>query len=48
MTIKTLTVRLDEELHQRFKIYAVNAKKDMQEILREHIKELVEHDENAE
>jgi len=42
ITVKTLTVRLDDELHRLFKIHAVNSGKDMQEILREHIKSLVE------
>lgn len=40
--IKTLTVRLDDELHRKFKIYSVNQGKDMQGILIEYIKKLVE------
>jgi hypothetical protein len=40
--IKTLTVRLDDELHRKFKIYSVNSGKDMQAILIEYIKGLVE------
>ena len=40
--IKTLTIRLDDELHKRFKIYAVDKGKDMQAILIEHIKKLLE------
>jgi len=42
--IKTLTVRLDDELHRLFKIHAINEGKDMQEILLEHIKSLVENE----
>lgn len=40
--IKTLTVRLDDELHKEFKIYSVNNGKDMQSILIEYIEKLVE------
>ena len=36
-----MTVRLDDELHQKFKIYSVKNNKDMQAILVEYIKELV-------
>jgi plasmid stability protein len=43
-TIKTLTVRLDDEMHVAFKVYAAKAHKDMQEILREYIKTLIESD----
>lgn len=39
--IKTLTVRLDDELHRQFKIYSINIGKDMQSILVEHIEELL-------
>lgn len=40
--IKTLTVRLDDELHKQFKIYAVNKGTDMQAIIIENIKKLLE------
>ncbi len=40
--IKTLTIRLDDELHRLFKIYSVNEGKDMQKILIDYIKELVQ------
>lgn len=40
--IKAITVRLEDELHQQFKIYAVKQNKDMQQILIEYIKKLVE------
>jgi hypothetical protein len=42
LKIKTLTVRLDDELHKQFKIYSINKGKDMQSILIEYIKRLVE------
>ncbi|MDL2318208.1 hypothetical protein LJC74_03815 [Eubacteriales bacterium OttesenSCG-928-A19] len=42
--IKTLTVRLDDELHRQFKIYSINHEKDMQQILIEHIEELLEEE----
>jgi len=48
LTIKTLTVRLDDELHRQFKIYSINAEKDMQQLLIEHIMELLESEHKAE
>ena len=45
--IKTLTVRLDDELHRQFKIYAVIKGKDMQEILIEYIKKLLEENQRV-
>lgn len=42
LEIKTITVRLDDELHKDFKIYSVNSGKDMQSILIEYIKQLIE------
>ena len=39
---KTLTIRLDEELHKKFKIYAIRKDKDMTEILLDYIKKLLE------
>ena len=41
MKIKTLTIRLDDELHKAFKRYSVNEEKNMQAILIEYIKKLV-------
>lgn len=43
-----MTVRLDDELHQKFKIYSVKQNKDMQQILVEYIKKLVEEEERQE
>jgi hypothetical protein len=37
-------VRLEDELHQKFKIYSIKSGKDMQAILIEHIKKLVDED----
>lgn len=45
-SIKTLTVRLEDDLHQQFKIYAIKEGKDMQAILVDHIKELLETKDN--
>lgn len=42
--IKNITVRMDDELHKKFKIYSVNTGKDMQAILIEYIKKLVQDD----
>ena len=42
ITIKTLTIRLDDELHKNFKKYSIDIDKDMQSILIEHIKRLIE------
>ncbi|MCL2415509.1 MAG: hypothetical protein FWD01_01730 [Defluviitaleaceae bacterium] len=39
--IKTLTIRLDDELHRLFKIYAINKGSDMQALIIAFIKELV-------
>ena len=45
---KTLTIRLDEETHRDFKIYATKKGTDMTQILIEHIKKLIEeNDEQA-
>lgn len=41
---KTLTVRLEEELHRKFKIYAIKCGKDMQDILAECIEKLLNED----
>ena len=41
LNIKTLTIRLDDELHKAFKIYSINSGKDMQQILIEYIKSLL-------
>jgi predicted DNA-binding protein len=42
--IKTLTIRLDDETHKAFKMYSVKTGKDMQDILREYIKKLIQSD----
>ena len=47
MKIKTLTIRLDDELHKLFKIYSINKNKDMQAILIEYIKEITEEKNQA-
>lgn len=39
--IKTLTVRLDNDLHRKFKIYSIEHGEDMQTLLIEFIKKLV-------
>jgi len=39
--IKTLTVRLEDDLHKGFKIYAAQQGKDMQKILIDYIEELL-------
>ncbi|WP_169817336.1 hypothetical protein [Andreesenia angusta] len=46
INIKTLTVRLDDELHQKFKIYSITSGKDMQKILVEYITKLVEENQD--
>lgn len=38
--MKTITVRLDDELHKKFKIYALENNKSMQEIIEEYIKKI--------
>lgn len=38
---KTLTIRLDEEVHRNFKIFATKQGKDMTQILLEHINKLL-------
>lgn len=43
--MKTITIRLDDELHKKFKIYALNEEKSMQEIIEEYIKKIVEEKE---
>lgn len=45
--IKTLTVRLDDELHKQFKIYSIKTGRDMQSILVEYIKKIVKQDQAA-
>lgn len=47
MKIKTLTIRLDDELHRLFKIYSINNKKDMQDILREYIEKILKEENQA-
>jgi len=47
LTIKTLTVRLDDELHKQFKILSINLGKDMQELILEQIKKLLEEQQQA-
>lgn len=44
--MKTITIRLDDRLHKKFKIYALNKEKSMQEIIEEYIKKIVEEKEN--
>lgn len=39
--MKTITVRLDDELHKKFKIYALENNKSMQEIIEEYIKKII-------
>jgi len=46
--VKTLTIRLDDELHRQFKILSVNLGKDMQAILIEHIQKLLDESHRAE
>ncbi len=46
LLIKTLTVRLDDELHRQFKIYSINQGKDMQGILVEYIEKLIEENQD--
>ena len=41
---KSLTVRLDDELHKKFKIHSIETGKDMQSILIEYIEELTNED----
>lgn len=36
--MKTITIRLDDELHKKFKLYALENNKSMQEIIEEYIK----------
>lgn len=38
---KTLTIRLDEETHRKFKVYAAIKGKDMTQLLLDHINELL-------
>jgi len=42
--IRTLTIRLEDDLHKLFKIYSINKNKDMQTILIEHIKKILKED----
>jgi len=44
--IKTLTLRLDDEMHRLFKIHAINEGKSMHEMLIEQIEKMLE-DEKA-
>ena len=46
-SIKTLTIRLDDDLHKNFKKYAIDQDKDMQAILIEHIKKLLEKSQDS-
>ena len=48
MKIKTLTLRLDDELHMRFKIHSVKTNENMQDILVRLIKEELEKAEQEE
>lgn len=41
---KSLTVRLDDELHKKFKIHSIETGKDMQSILIEYIEQLTEEE----
>lgn len=41
---KTLTLRLDDELHKSFKLYSVTKGKDMQRILVEYIQQITEYE----
>ena len=47
-TIKTLTVRLDDETHMAFKIYAAKAKRNMQDILKDYIRRLLQSESRKE
>ncbi len=42
---KTITIRIGEDLHKKFKMFAVKQEKDMTQILIEHIKFLLKEDE---
>lgn len=44
--IKTLTLRLDDDLHQKLKLYSVQTKENMQDILVRLIKEELSKAEN--
>ena len=46
--IKTLTVRLEDELHRQFKILSIEMGKDMQTILVEYIMRLLDENNQAE
>lgn len=39
--MKTITIRLDDEFHKKFKIYALENNKSMQEIIEEYIKKII-------
>jgi predicted transcriptional regulator len=39
--MKTLTIKIDEELRKKFKIYSIKMNKDMQEIIVEYIEKLL-------
>lgn len=43
--MKTITIRLDDELHKKFKLYATKHDSNMQELIEEFIKKLVEENE---
>ena len=43
---KTITIRVDENLHKEFKIYSAKNDKDMTEILLEYIMKLLDEDKN--
>ena len=45
-TIKTLTVRLEDDLHKEFKIYSAKKGIDMSTILIEYIKKLLDQSSN--
>lgn len=45
---KTITFRISDELHKKFKIYALNHDTDMSSILIKHIEELLAEEENKE
>ncbi|MFR3737262.1 ribbon-helix-helix protein, CopG family [Anaerococcus obesiensis] len=39
--MKTITIRLDDELHKKFKLFALENNKSMQEIIEEYIKKII-------
>lgn len=43
--MKTITVRLSDELHKKFKMYSIKKEKSMQDLIEEYIFEIIEKDE---